>query len=318
MSQRFYHIILFLFVFSLVSCQNIKNGDYYDKIGDLKLNYSVRGKGPIMIVGHLSSGKIGYQLSLKPLEKYFTMVYYEPRGTGKSEAPKSLQEYNQEFIVEEIEDLRKKLNADKIWIFGHSDQSAVALEYALKYPKQTEGLILSGTSLVGTQEESKNRREISEKERIKNSAWFSQVVKDWDYMNLHNTTTNAKGKDISNAKIKWWCYDEASSKKVIPIVNEISKAGRRKAINGKYKQETPEDREKYLKIQDKFSEIKTPILIINGKFDTNNPPKYAEKLNKKLPNSTLILIDKAGHLPWIENSFQTFSAIDNWLKKTIK
>lgn len=318
MSQRFYHIILFLFVFSLLSCQNIKNGDYYDKIGDLKLNYSVRGKGPIMIVGHLSSGKIGYQLSLKPLEKYFTIVYYEPRGTGKSETPKSLEEYKQEYIVEEIENLRKKLNTDKIWIFGHSDQSAVALEYALKYPKQTKGLILSGTSLVGTQEESKNQREISEKERSAESSWFSQVIKDWDYINLHKTTTDANGKDISDAKIKWSCYDEKSSQKVIRIVNEISKVGRRKAINGEYKQETPEEREKYLKIQDKLSEIKAPIFIINGKFDTNNPPKYAEELNKKLPNSTLILIDKSGHFPWIENSSETFPAIENWLKKTIK
>jgi len=308
-------IILFLTFSNIVSCQNnIQNGNYYEKVGDLKLNYTIRGKGPIMVVGHLSSGKIGYELTLKHLENYFTMVYYEPRGTGKSEPPKTTEEYNQDYIVQEIEDLRKKLNADKIWIFGHSDQSSIALEYALKFPQNTLGLILTGTSLVGTQQETFDRRRKSETQRAEKSVWFSQVIKDWDYMIEHKTQKNEEGKDISDAPIKWWCYDEESAKKVIPIVKEISKAGRRKPIKGIYAIETEAERQKYLDYQKLFPNIKTNILIINGKFDTNNPPKYAEELHKVLPNSKLVLIDKAGHFPWIENSEKTFQEIEKWIK----
>lgn len=289
-------------------------GNYFENVGDLKLNYTIRGKGPVMIAGHLSSGKIGYELTLKPLENYFTMVYYEPRGTGKSETPKTIEEYNQDFIVQEIEDLRKKLNVNRIWIYGHSDQSSIALEYALKFPKNTSGLILTGTSLVGTQQETFDRRKKSETQRAKESAWFSQVLKDWDYMIEHKTQTNKEGKDISNAPIKWWCYDEESVQKVIPIVKEISKTGRRKPINDFYAVETEAERQKYLDYQKLFPNIATNILIINGKFDTNNPPKYAEELQKDLPNSKFVLIDKAGHFPWIENPDKSFQAIENWLK----
>ncbi|MFV0156760.1 alpha/beta hydrolase [Empedobacter falsenii] len=308
-------IFLFLTFSSSISCQsNIQNGNYYENIGNLKLNYTIRGKGPVMIAGHLNSGKIGYELTLKPLENYFTMVYYEPRGTGKSEIPKTIEEYNQDYITQEIEDLRRKLKVDKIWIFGHSDQSSIALEYALKFPQNTSGLILTGTSLVGTQQETFERRKKSENQRTKERVWFTQIIKDWEYMIEHKTQINEEGKDISDAPIKWWCYNEESARKVIPIVREISKMGRRKPINGVYVAETETERNKYLDYQKKFPKIKANILIINGKYDTNNPPKYAEDLHNVLPNSKLVLIDKTGHFPWIENSEETFQEIESWLK----
>lgn len=312
---KLFNSIVFYLIFSnIISCQNTPSGNYYEKIGDLKLNYTIRGKGPIMIVGHLSSGKIGYELTLKPLENYFTMVYYEPRGTGTSESPKTIEEYNQDFIVLEIENLRKKLKVDKIWIFGHSDQSSIALGYALKFPQNTSALILTGTSLIGTQQETFDRRKNSESERAKESDWFTQVIKDWDYMIENEAKTNEAGKDISESPIKWWCYNEESAQKVIPIVHEISKAGRRKPINGIDLIETEAERLKYLDYQKLYPTIKTDILIINGKHDTNNPPKYAQELHSVLPNSKLILIDKAGHFPWIENSVKTFQEIENWIK----
>ncbi len=57
-------------------------------------------------------------------------------------------------------------------------------------------------------------------------------------------------------------------------------------------------------------------MIINGKYDTNNPPKYAKELHTNLPKSTLVIIDKAGHFsPWIEQREVTFEEIDKWLSK---
>lgn len=316
MKPKFLNLLLFFFfITTLGNCQNIKEGKYFEEIGDLKLNFTIRGSGPFMIVGHPSSGKIGYELTLQPLEKHFTMVYYEPRGTGKSEAPKKIEEYNQNYLVQEIENLRKHLNAEKIWIFGHSDQSAVALEYALKHQNYISGLIITGTSFIGTQKESIDRRKNFEEQRAKESEWFAQVIANWDYMEKHKTDKDQNGNDISTSPIKWWCYDETSSQKVIPIVKEISKTGRRKSIDNQYYYETPNERQKYLDNQKQFSKIKTKTLIINGKYDTNNTPKYAEELSHILPNSKLVLIDKAGHFPWIENSDETFKQINIWLNK---
>jgi len=308
-------LIISVFLFSCVSNSKIENGNYYEKIDELNINYVVRGKGPIMLVGHPSSGKIGYELTLKPLEDKFTMVYYDSRGTGKSEIPTKLEYYKPEYSVKEIELLRQKLNSKKIWLFGHSDQSAIALQYAVEYPKNVAGIILSGTSLIGNQNESIERRKISEDKRISESKWFAKVIEDWDYMNANNTNFDKNGNDISTSKTKWWSYNEETAQKVIPIVKEIAKAGRRKPIGNEYYLETPKEREKYLEIQKKFKNLNTKILIINGKYDTNNPPEFAEELHFRLHNSKLVLIDKAGHFPWIEQPTLTFKEIEKWIRE---
>lgn len=317
MSMKNFFRILFISFF-LISCSlnsKIEKGTFTEKIDGLNIDFSVKGKGAIMLVGHPNSGKIGYEMTLKPLEEKFTMVYYDSRGTANSEAPKKIEDYSPKNSVKEIDLLRQKIGADKIWLFGHSDQSAIALQYAVQHPKNVLGIILSGTSFVGNQNESIERRRISENKRINESKWFAQVIEDWDYMIVNKSNIDKDGKDISDSPIKWWTYNEETAQKVIPIVKEISKAGRRKPIGNEFYQEMPEERYKYLEIQKKFKKLKTKILIINGKFDTNNPPEYAQELHRNLPNSKLIFIDKAGHFPWIERSKETFEAINKWLNE---
>ena len=308
-----FSITIFLLLISCTSKTKIKHGDFYEKIDGIFLNYTVKGNGPVMIVGHPNSGKIGYEMTLKPLEEKFTMVYYDSRGTGKSEAPQKLKEYNSDRLSEELDLLRKKVGVDKIWIFGHSDQSAVALQYAVEHPQNVSGLILSGTSFIGDMDETLQRKRDSENKRKWESEWFSQVVKDWDYMYEHKTETDERGRNLADAPLKWWAYDEESSQKVIPITKLITEAGRRKPVDGKFYAETPYLRQKYLDIQNNFKKLKVRTLIINGKFDTNNSPKFAAELQRNLPNSKLVLLDKSGHFPWIEQSEKTFEEIFKWL-----
>lgn len=302
------------FFIIFTQAQQLKNGNFTEKIDGININYTIKGNGPVMLVGHPNSGKIGYELTLQPLEKQFTMIYYDSRGTGKSAVPTKIEDYSLEKSVVEIEELRKKLNANKIWFFAHSDQSGIAMLYSLKYPNHVEGMILTGTSLVASPEDVYNRRKESENKRIKESEWFSQVVKDWDYMYTNKTEKAPDGRDLSEAPMKWWCYDEESSQKVIPIMKEISKAGRRKPVNGQMPQ-TEKMLEYYYNQQKKFSQIKTKTLILNGKSDTNNLPEFAEQLHKTLPNSKLVFVEKAGHFPWVENASQSFSEIEKWLKE---
>ena len=220
-----FSITIFLLLISCTSKTKIKHGDFYEKIDGIFLNYTVKGNGPVMIVGHPSSGKIGYEMTLKPLEEKFTMVYYDPRGTGKSSAPQKLEDYNGDQLSKELDLLRKKLGVDKIWIFGHSDQSAVALQYAVEHPQNVSGLILTVTSFIGDMDETRKRRKDSENKRVKESRWFRHVVDDWEYMNINKTNTDKNGRDLSDSPLKWWTYDEESSQKVIPITRLVSEAG---------------------------------------------------------------------------------------------
>lgn len=302
-----------------ISCSNtsqLANGEIDVELDGLRINYTIRGKGPIMIAGHLNSGKIGYELTLKPLEEKFTMVYYSPRGTGSSVSPKSIEEYKYEFLVEEIELLRKHLKTETVWIFGHSDQSLLGLQYAIEYPHHIAGLILSGTHFIPNEEEEKAEKLNFENER-KQDAWFAQVINDLNYRYQFQTNIDSAGRDLTYASLSWWCYDSTSVKKVIPVFNAISQAGRRKAIDGQYPFSSPKASEQLinrtLHYQTRYAELKTKVFIIQGAYDTNNPPKLAEQLQQEIKNSELVFIEKAGHFPWVENSTESFDQIFSWL-----
>jgi proline iminopeptidase len=318
MKKGFILILAISLVCSCSETSNLKTGNYEVELDGVTIEYSVKGKGPVMIVGHLNSGKIGYEMTLSPLEEHFTMVYYSPRGTGNSSAPENVELYHYEYIVNEIELLRKHLKTNKIWLFGHSDQSMIALQYAIDYPKNIEGLILSGTHYVLDPEAEANAKRQFQKER-ENQPWFKQVCDDWDYMNTHGVKVDSNGRDLSYAPLKWWCYDSLTASKVIPISEAVSKAGRRKPVNGEYPFNSQASYEKLLirdyEYQDRFNEVHARTLILQGKYDTYNPPELAMELDKQLPNSKLVFIDSAGHFPFSEQEQIFFDELLKWYNK---
>ena len=49
-------------------------------------------------------------------------------------------------------------------------------------------------------------------------------------------------------------------------------------------------------LRDAYKIKDIPTIIVNGRYDILCPPGYAYQLHKKLPNSKLIIAEKAGHL----------------------
>ncbi len=316
-----YVVFFFLFGWMIMhsSCKTEKHVIKEKNIAalnGLNIHFNVKGNGPPMIVGHLNSGAVAYENSLQDLEQRFTMVYYNPRGTGQSETPTSIQQYGYKYLVKEVESLRKYLGYEKVWLFGHSDQSSVFLKYALEYPSRVEGLILSGTHFImPDKDEARLKKEFLDDRR--RDAWFKKIEADRNYSIDYKTNRNKDGEDISYASVKWWCYNEASSKKVIPLYELTNKAGRRKAINKEQPFTSEKDRQKLFdqirKDQEKYDRIKIPVFILHGKYDTNNPFQLAYRLKNAIPNSTIYMVDKAGHFPWVEAKEESFKVINNWL-----
>ena len=63
--KKYFSITIFLLLISCTSNAKLKHGDFHEKIDGIFLNYTVKGNGPVMIVGHPNSGKIGYEMTLK-------------------------------------------------------------------------------------------------------------------------------------------------------------------------------------------------------------------------------------------------------------
>jgi pimeloyl-ACP methyl ester carboxylesterase len=84
-----------------------------------------------------------------PLEKHFTLVYWDQRGAGKSFSrtiPRASMTVEQ-FIAdldELVEYVRRRLSKDKVVIYGHSWGSVLGVLYAARYPAKVAAYVGSG------------------------------------------------------------------------------------------------------------------------------------------------------------------------------
>jgi len=66
--------------------------------------------------------------------------------------------------------------------------------------------------------------------------------------------------------------------------------------------------------EDKVRAIKTPTLLVWGANDKLSPTADADKLNAAIAGSRKVLIDKAGHYPFIEHPEKFNQVVKEFLK----
>lgn len=87
-----------------------------------------------------------------PLEKSFTVVYWEQRGAGKSfDAKIGKQSMTVEQFIRDMDELvesvRKRLGKDKVAVYGHSWGSALGVLYAARFPEKVA--VYAGAGQLG-------------------------------------------------------------------------------------------------------------------------------------------------------------------------
>jgi len=133
---------------------SIAEVDYF-RIGGIDQWVMMRGESlgnPPLILLHGGPGFSATALFRHfnaPLEKSFTVVYWDQRGAGKSfdrTIPRSSMTVEQ-FVTdldELVEEVRTRLGRNKIAIFGHSWGSALGVLYAARFPEKVAAYVGSG------------------------------------------------------------------------------------------------------------------------------------------------------------------------------
>ena len=57
-----------------------------------------------------------------------------------------------------------------------------------------------------------------------------------------------------------------------------------------------------------------PVLAIAGEFDTNSPPPIVAGLASLFPNTTHLILPRAGHFPWLDNPAAFTKSIWDFLR----
>ncbi len=162
-------LVLIFIISSLWSCTAYRSkyigerGVYYFqrvRLGDVRQSVKVRGEdknNPVMIYLHGGPGFPLFPVDqtngvMRELEKHFTMVYWEQRGTGGSfswRLPKkslSVQCFvdDTKELVEYLQDL---LDVEKVFLWGHSWGSSFGAIFASQHPGMLHAYISTGQSV---------------------------------------------------------------------------------------------------------------------------------------------------------------------------
>jgi proline iminopeptidase len=252
-------------------------------------------QAPVIIAVHGGPG--GSYLGMLPLERLapaFRIIFYDQRGTGKSERLKisardqaGLEELSLEKNVEDIEELRKSIGSDKVSVIGHSNGGALATFYAAKYPRHIEKLVVYSGGPEDT--------ELAERKRQKHLSKMPEsqklLLKQYTDSLQERVEQNASQDELDELftrvvglMIPYLYYSPPKSPVETGRLGFWANMGVAKYIDSF-------DRKAFAS---HLAKIKSPTLLIWGRFEPA-PQERLLYLRDNIPNAQLVVFEKSSH-----------------------
>ena len=215
--------------------------------------------------------------------KDYSNLSYDILGHGKS----SLTRQNISFddFSEQLVDLIDELKIEKIHLVGFSIGSLIARNFATKYSKRLQSLILLGSIYKRSEQQQKivNERFNQAKKELKLSR---QALKRWFTDKYLENNPNT--------------YEKISS-----ILSENNMANFLKVYELFVRHKNDED----------FEKIQTKTLVMTGEHDIGSTIEMSQQLNNIIKGSELKIIKDGKHLCGIECADEVNLEIKNFVNK---
>lgn len=274
----------------------LQPGEFTAEINGLKMWYKVSGTGPICLMPTPAWGPSSdlYFRTLKAMEKTFTVVYIDSRGTGRSGRASSDKEYTWNDLTADLEGLRGHLGQERVWLMGHSAGGAQVLHYACSHPERVNGLVLLSTLAVADQAwdaDTDKRMALRQTQ-----PWYAEAVK---AMQAVHKTDEEFAQQLKLALPLYWSDPKKIEKFAADFAATSASVAASEGSRGSKR--FPFD------LRPQLKKLRAPALIVVGDDDFICSPEQARRMHLALPNSKLLLIEKCGHFPWMEQP-ETFEA----------
>ncbi len=246
------------------------------KVNNKNINYQDVGKGNVILFGHsFLWDRDMWQKQVEMLSKDYRCIVPDLWGHGESDTLDKPVTSLQELANDHLE-LMDKLDVEKFSIVGLSVGGMWGAYIAAKHPQRVEKLVLCDTDL-------------GKEPFLKKMKYFAMI------------------KMMEKAK----CVTPGLIKKVVPIFFSKETMKNNDELVSYFQNKLSDIDEKHVPTistlaraifwRDNYLEqlkgIKAETKIIVGAEDIARPPHESKRLAKLIPNSSLSIIDNAGHIP---------------------
>ena len=265
-----------------------------------KLYYETVGKGEPVV---LLSGGPGFSPEyLRPIaEKLsgkYQFVLFHQRGTGKSVVEPLEGKLGLPALVGDLESLRKELKVEKLTLAGHSFGGILSMMYARQHPERVRALALidaGGPTLDSVPKFNANLK-------ARTTPEDAALVQKWSDPETVKANPRLAMSERMKARTPPYFHDRSKARLLTDKMTEESFHDG--VFWGIVMQMTALD------IREGLEKVKAPVLVIHGKQD---PLESAAEVHATFPGSKLVLLDEAGHFPWLEQGDRFYAALDGFL-----
>ena len=244
------------------------------EVNNIHIHYEQIGEGNVIVLLHGYTGSSQDWINQTAvLSDKYRVIAVDHRGHGKSEAPKSEEDYSIPIFADDVYKLLIKLRVNRCILVGHSMGGFMSLQFVLDHPEMVQALVLVDTS-SGEFEMAPGAAEL----RVK-----------LDELARNEGLEAAFEYDSANNPMRIERYEKH------PELKEIS---RQKVLNTSVDGYIYVARTfgKWQPVTKKLHEIKVPTLIFWGEEDTPFL-RASQILRDSIHGAELVTIPGVGHSP---------------------
>lgn len=248
----------------------------FAEVADTRVRYTDDGQGPAVVMIHGFASSLETWTLVKPalLAKGRRVVTLDLKGFGWTDRREG--DYSPAGQAKVVLALLDKLGVKDFALVAHSWGSSVALAVTLEAPARVTRLALY-------------------------DAW---VYEEQLPMAFHWARAPGIGEvifglfydQLQEVKLVTGFYDKRFATQA--LVDEIERAFERPGTNAAALEVVRGMH--YAEVQKRYGEVKQPVLLMYGREDSATPVWVGERLSNQLPNATLVVYPRCGHLPMIE------------------
>ncbi len=281
----------------------LASGEYEVELRGVRIWYLVRGSGPVLLIQPGGAGWGGdatvYIETLRPLEAAYTLVYYDPRGIGRSGRSDPTL-YKLDEYVEDLEALRRHLGLEALRLAGHSHGGSVALKYALAYPERVDRLlVLNSGPFV---------RDL-DPDWLAARAGYEAAQARWAAMDTTLAPDELHAEFIRTFVPVVHFYDYE------PLRQTVEELLARTTFSAEPFQQSERELATF-DIRDRVAEIRAPTLIVIGDDDPPDLREGSYLLHERIPGAQLFVAPGCGHWTMFECPEVFFPAVLRFLAAT--
>jgi proline iminopeptidase len=267
------------------------------ELNGTRLHYEVDGTGPPLLVLH---GGLGldhhiYRRTLAPLAEHFQLVFPDQRGNGRSPT-EDLTSIDMPQLAEDALALAHHLGLDRFSVFGHSYGGFVAQELALRHGDRLDTLVLVDTTpgqLGDGEDETDEQGPEPPPEVVAMMSTIPATDEEMAEGMARLFPAYFHRPDLLDlpALVEGTVFRAATMVRGFEVLSSWSSV-------------------------DRLGTLEVPTLVVAGRHDVFTSHPQAHRIGRRVPDSLVVVFDRSGHFPWIEEPDRFWTTLRSWYARS--